>query len=195
MTAHFRVAFSALILPGLCFSLATPALAQAPQAVPPAAEARPAAPAADASLVPLMVRVTISRYQNDKRTSSLPFSLWMNANEARDATLNAGLQVPIASGSGANATVSYSNVGTRISGRAFRMPDGRFQVTLTVSDSSAVPAAQGNSSNPVYSPMLTSLSAENRILVRDGQTVEVLTTTDKITGEVTKVEVMVTVLK
>lgn len=162
-----------------------------------------AAQGADRSLVPLRLQVTIARYENDKRTSSTPFALWMNANEPQNTRLTVGQTVPVpttvftapSAGSTANVPVSsinYQNVGTTIQAQAERMPDGRFRVNLTVEDTSV---AQPRAGQSVQAPTMTSLTGRHVLLLRDGQTAEFLSATDKITGEVTKIDVTVSVLK
>ena len=139
-------------------------LAQAPQTPPPAA-AKP--PTVEKPLVPLKVQVTIARYEGEKKTSSLPFTLWVNANDGQPTTLNVGIQVPIGSGSSA----SYRSVGTNINCRATMMDDGRFKVTLDLEDSS-VASSKDNGATPTFQ----SIQAHNMLLLRDGQNAQFIAT-------------------
>jgi hypothetical protein len=158
-------------------------LAQAP-ATPPPAAAKP--PVVEKPLVPLKVQVTIARYEGEKKTSSLPFTLWVNANDFPGTTLNVGIQVPIGSGSSA----AYRSVGTNITCRATSMDDGRFKVNLDLEDSS-VASSKDNGATPTFQ----SIGAHNMLLLRDGQNAQFIAATDKVSGEVTKVDVTLTVLK
>ena len=45
--------------------------------------------------MPLEVQVVISRYQGDKRVSSMPYVLVVNANAQAAIELNMGAEVPI----------------------------------------------------------------------------------------------------
>jgi hypothetical protein len=167
------------------------------QAVPigPPPQVAPAPP--DYALIPLRLQITLSRYQNDKRTSSVPFTLLLNANERENTRLTTGLQVPIATGPTAgNVPVvgyQYQNVGTNITANATRTPEGRFTVLLSVEDSSVLPARDGRGAGEP--PTMASLRSTNRLLLRDGQTAEFVAATDRVSGEVTKIEVSLNVLK
>lgn len=159
------------------------AFAQAPQPPP----ARPAAP--EKALIPLKVQVTLSRYDGEKKIENLPFTLWVNANDEHRTSLNAGLSVPY----GAPAALNYRNVGTVLTCGASGTDDGRFRVDLDISDSSIIPSKDPGSTG--VPPTFQSFSAGNHLLLRDGQTAQFVASTDKVTGEVTKVEVTITVLK
>jgi hypothetical protein len=167
------------------------------QIVQPQPPPQPTPPPTDFALIPLRLQVTLSRYQNDKRTSSVPFTLLLNANERQNTTLTTGLQVPIATGpTASNVGVvgyQYQNVGTNITANATRTPEGRFTVLLNVEDSSVLPARDGRGAGEP--PTMASLRSNTRLLLRDGQTAEFVAATDRVSGEVTKIEVSLNVLK
>jgi hypothetical protein len=171
-------------------------LAQAPPQAPPTAPAKP--PTVEKPLIPLKVQVTISRYEGEKKTSSLPFALWVNANYPDRTTLTVGIDVPVRSptvnvGNGPVTTVpsvSYRSVGTTLYCTATAMDDGRFKVDLGIQDSSVTPGK-----DTAASPTFQSLSAHNVLLLRDGQNAQFVAATDKVSGEVTKIDVTITVLK
>ena len=73
---------------------------------------------------------------------------------------------------------------------ATTLEDGRFRVHLTISDSAIAPG-KDHDANPNFQ----SLNTENYLLLRDGQSAQFVAATDKVTGQVTKVEVTATVLK
>ena len=85
---------------------------------------------------------------------------------------------------------NYHNVGTNISASATQTDDGRFRVHLNVDDSSVVP-----SKDPDGMVTLQSLKTANLLLLRDNQNAEFLASSDKISGEVTRISVTATVLK
>jgi hypothetical protein len=171
------------------------------------------------SVVPVKVDVVLSRYQGDKKTSSLPFTLWLNVNPPSGGTsrvsLRMGVDVPIGSstvtsGDQNNATqsrttststttshVDFRYVGTSIDCSVSSMEDGRFSVNLSVQDS-AVFTADGDGKPPlkIADPMaFRTFSFSNTLPMRDGQTLPWATATDKITGEVLRLEATLTVLK
>jgi hypothetical protein len=158
---------------------------------------------APSSMNSLRVQLVLSRYQGDKKVSSLPYTLTINAGERSQgrASLRLGTQVPITTMSrpsnDANApmvpTVQYRDIGTNIDCFATGVDDGRFKLDLTVEDSSVDKEASGGatSTHPVFRSFRTSDS----VILRDGQTAQYSTATDKINGEVWKVDVTLTIVK
>jgi hypothetical protein len=148
--------------------------------------------------IPLKVDVVLSRYEGDKKISSLPFTLWVNANDPQGQTsLRMGMDVAVPQTSDGKQTVSYRNVGTSIDCRA-EVPDtGRIQLNLTIQDSSIYSPESTNRPAGSLSgyPAFRSFSSNTRVILREGQTVQFIAATDKISGEVTKVDVTVTTVK
>ena len=165
--------------------------AQTPTPMPqPSAKAEK--PVAERTVVALKVQLTISQYDGEKKTGSLPFTLWVNANDA-ETTLQTGIQVPmiVKNSSGqAPAEFTYRAIGTNITCRATSADDGRFRLNLIINDNSIVPAKTAGA-NPTFQ----SFTAQNNLYLRDGQNAQFVAATDKLTGEVTRVDVTVTVLK
>jgi hypothetical protein len=187
-TIVIKNALVAVVATALVCGTAT--FAQAPVGQPPAATAKPPAP--EKPLVPLKVLVTLSRFDGEKKTGSLPFTLWVNANDHQGTTFNIGMSVPVQQQSGNTpATFTYRNVGTNLRCSAVTVDDGRFRVDLNIDDSSVAANKDGAGGLPTFQ----SITTQNSLLLRDGQTAQFLAATDKVTGEVTKVEVTISVLK
>jgi type II secretory pathway component GspD/PulD (secretin) len=158
-------------------------------------------PAKATVTIPLRVQVVIARYEGDKKVSSMPYTLSVNAG--RGANLRMGVMVPIAStsytpiatgGPGVNPLTAYQykDVGTNIDCSTFALDDGRFRLELTVEDSSVDEPAR---STPADHPAFRSFRATNSLVLKDGQTAQFTTAVDKISGVVTKVDVSLTVVK
>ena len=160
-------------------------------------------------IIPLKVQIVISRYQGEKKVSSLPYTLSVNAN-LNKTSMRLGSQVPVVSTSFTPATAEnkdnkplqsyqYRQIGTNIDCAAHTMPDGRLQLDITIDDSSVYPNAGGASSGGVGAvpnvPSFLSFASTNTVILKDGQSMQYTTATDKVTGEVTKVDVSLTVLK
>lgn len=148
---------------------------------------------AKTATVPLKVQVVVSRYEGDKKISSMPYMLSVNAG--RNASLRMGSRVPIATaGTTANmpTTFQYQDVGTNIDCSTGMLDDGRFTLALTVEDSSVEEQSRGSSGDR---PSLRSFRASNSLVLKDGQTAQFTTAVDKVTGAVTKVDVSLTVVK
>lgn len=156
-------------------------------------------------LVPLKVQLVLSRYQGEKKISSVPYVLWLIANDrGRGTNLRMGNKIPVVSTtfrqSGAPvASYNYQDVGTNIDCSATTTADGNYRVNLTVTDSSvyfpdpnnaaaAAPAKTG-------APAFRNFTSNFYILLRDGQSGQYLSATDPITGQVLKLDVTLNVLK
>lgn len=162
------------------------------------------------------IDVVLSRYQGDKKISSLPFTLFGTAASTRQGMMNVrmGVDVPVGSSTVTRGTatpnntssesttstrVDYRNVGTSIDCSVMTMADdpGRYSVYVNVQDSSVFtpdtdPKAQLKISDPLA---FRTFYVQNTLPVRDGQTVQFVSAADKISGEVLKVEVTLTVMK
>jgi len=159
----------------------------------------PAAP-----IIPLKLQVVISRYEGEKKISSMPYMLSVNAG--RTATLRMGTRVPVVStsytpvatgGASVNPLTAYqyTDVGTNIDCATSTQSDGRFRIDLSIEDSSLYPEDQARTATIADRPVIRSFRAANSMLMRDAQTAQFTTAVDKMTGIVTKVDVTLTVLK
>jgi hypothetical protein len=170
---------------------------------------KPAAPVAKPAPVegpktPLKVQVLISRYQGEKKLSGLPYTLSVNADSR--ATLRMGAKVPVMMIMTANmpkdvpqgGPIQYQDVGTDIDCYVWKaQDDGRYRLEITISDTSVYgdgPAANDNKPAP-GNPSFRSFRASDSMMLRDGQTSQFTTATDKVSGESVKVEVTLTVVK
>jgi hypothetical protein len=164
------------------------------------AQQPPARPAAEAEIpIPLKVTVTIQRFEGEAKTASLPFTLWVNTGrDAASIRMGSDVPVPTTTLSEGTTTMSYryQSVGTNIDCTASVVSDGLFRVFLSIDDSQlsqvkgAVPA-QVDGARAV----LQRFRATHSPILRDGQTVQFSVATDKTTGEVTKLEVTLNVVK
>ena len=155
--------------------------------------------------VPLKVTVVLSRFQGDKRISSMPYVLGVMASgwgPGPKTTLRMGVEVPVAvtafaGGDGKTTPVSsysYRSVGTNIDcGATFdEAVPGMFQLALTVSDSSlGLDAQKGTARVAPDVPSFRNFNSSFTALLRDGQTMQYTSATDPVTGEVMKIDVTV----
>lgn len=160
--------------------------------------AQQAARAAEGPLVPLKVTVTISRFEGEKKTASLPFVLWVNTGDNASVQMGGEVPVPQMTFSSAKEGVStpttsysYRSLGTVISCDAKALGDGLYKIGLTVQDSQVfrqnIPGTTGL--------IFQSFRSQNSPLLRDGQTVQFAVATDKTSGEVIKLDVMLNLVK
>ena len=104
---------------------------------------------------------------------------------------------PGPAGTPAAASWQYRSVGTNITAAAKFVDEGRFNVFVNVVDSqvmSDVPK-QGAGARTDPTPVFQSFRTGNRLIMRDGQTVQFTAATDKTSGEVIKLDVTVNVVK
>ncbi|HET9362037.1 MAG TPA: hypothetical protein VFO58_19930 [Vicinamibacterales bacterium] len=178
------------------------AQAQEPKPAPVPELVVPARPPSRPTLaIPLEVQVIISRYQGEKKVSSLPYTLAVNANS--EATqLNIGGDVPIPmttftpAGDGKPSPLvsfQYKNIGTSINCRATSIDDGRFDLRVEIDESSVYTSGDGAKTGE--SPSFRSFRARNTLLLRDGQTRQYTAATDRVSGETIRIEVTLRVVK
>ena len=158
------------------------------------------------ALVGVKVQVVISRYQGEKKISSLPYVLGVIVNGGK-TSLRVGVDVPViqvmfaSPAKDAPATIpqssySYKNVGTNIDCTAENAPGDSYKLAVIVTDSSVQldTADRGKALAP-NAPMFRSFNSSFQVLLRDGQTAQYNSATDPISGEVTKIDVTLNVLK
>jgi hypothetical protein len=165
-------------------------------------------------IVPLKLVIVIARFQGEKKVSSLPYTISVNANdpnagffgnEPNIARLRTGASVPVPSMAppkespiqGPVGPVQYKSIGTNIDCSARSTDDGRFRVEISIEDSSVYSEGQTAQGVPKFNdiPSFRSFQASNVLILKDGQATEFTAATDRITGEVTKVTVTLTVVK
>ena len=196
----------------IVFALAVTLRAQTPAPVPlnpeqPAPGSAPPARGAKAPAIPLEVQIVLSRYQGEKRVSSMPYVMAVNANGER-GSLNMGAEVAIPNSTFAPSDASkpqpivsfnYRPIGTAIiCGAITTAEEGRFELNISVDDSSvylkedsvaASPAAVSNM------PAFRSFKSRNTLLLRDGQTRQYTAATDRVSGETIRIDVTLKVVK
>ena len=187
--------------------LALPGSGQAQEAskpeAPKAETAKPDAAKADAAerrgpAVTLRVQLVIGRYQGEKKLASLPYSLVVTTGGGR-ARMRMGVDTPVpvtlfASSEGEKPKTSfqYKTVGTNIDCAAYVRPDGRYQLNIAVENSSAL---TGPGASVEGAPLFRRFETNIDPLLRDGESVQAIASTDPVTGEVVKIDVTLNVVK
>ena len=168
---------------------------------------KPAPPApkpAPATVTPLKVSVVVARFQGEKKLSSLPYTLSVNAGS--HATLRMGAKVPVmmitakspVEGVPMVGPIQYQDVGTSIDcSVSTPQDDGRFKLEITIDDSSVYGDTPTTTDNKpaAGNPSFRSFRASDSMVLRDGQTSQFTTATDKVSGEIVKVDVTLNVVK
>jgi hypothetical protein len=171
-----------------------------------------------ASIVPLKVTIVLSKYQGEKKIASEPYELSMRT-DGNNASIRMKTQVPVPGPmSGAapppapptppgaagarpaprpNPFMTLRDVGTNIDCSAISLDSGRYAVTVTIEDSSISEDSQRNpdGSKAEATRSVRTFRTTNALVLRDGQSTEFTAATDKISGEVIKAAVTLTVVK
>ena len=153
-------------------------------------------------VTPLKVQVVLSRYQGEKKVSSMPYTLAFNVLGGQGVgSIRMGSKIPIkmlimpvidGQKFPSGGPVQYQDVGTNIDCRTIAFPDGRFSVEVTVDDTSVYADESGKQADQ---PSFRSFRATNSMILRDGQSGQFTSAVDKVNGEVTKIDVTLTVVK
>lgn len=155
----------------------------------------------------LRVQIVISRYEHDKKQASLPYTFVVGASRSgtqHGVRMRMGIETPVPtirldeSGKAkSTGMIQYRNVGTNIDCRAGDLGDGRYELSLSVENSSALTASPGAATPEEIggAPLFRTFNTFFDPVLRDGQTIETVASTDPVTGEVVKLDVTMHVLK
>ena len=217
MTKHLQTLVFVIVF---ALAFGSPGRTQEPSAAPPAKTASSVQPEQPRALTPLKLQIVIARYQGEKKISSLPYTLSVNANDGRmvngqwvpyGMNLRMGAKVPVpvvappgdrkqAEGPTSYAAAfgyNYQDVGTNIDCSVTTIDGGRFRVELRIEDSSVYADGQAAQGAPRLNdiPTFRTFRVNNPLILRDGQSSQFTVATDKISGEVVKIDVTLTVVK
>jgi hypothetical protein len=194
----------------LAFLVRMPAIASAQEQ----AGDRPAPPAAVApgeskgTMTSLSVRIVITREQDGKKVSSVPYVLSL-ADDLQLTRLRMTTRVPIPTGALAEPSeegpapgskgptfFTYEEVGTSIDCQARPLPDGRYRLTISIEDSSVYVGKRTTDGRNALSerPSFRVYRSSQHVVMRDGGSVRYTMATDKTTGEVVEVQASLTVV-
>ncbi len=184
--------------------LATQASAQDAKSAEPSRTVKPSdAKVAETGkgVVPLKVTVVFSEYDGEKKLSSLPYALFLKADESSRfvGRVRMGVRVPIWTG-GKDSAIQYQDVGSNLDCSAQAAEDGKYMLDLSLErssiypNSSEYPAASKPEEQP-HQPLLRQFRANLALMLRDGQTTQNTIATDPLNGHIVKVEVTLNVVK
>ena len=181
---------------------------------------RPAEPKPKARPTALRVQLVIARYQGEKKVGSVPYSFLVTAGipvtllagpgaaAGMVARLRMGVEIPVPttvsdrSGQAIPATYVYRNVGTNIDCVAEDVGDGLFALRLNVENSSLYASPEGRSPSSASEmplgldiPLFRAFNVSLTPVLRDGQNVQAVASTDLVTGEVVKIDVSLSMVK
>ena len=158
--------------------------------------------------VVLKLQITVSRYMGTNKVSSQPYALSLAPGESGSIKVGTEVAVPATyttpnrpdnTSTTPNAQPSYTlqYVGTQIDANASVQPGGRYKLRLTVTERSALPAAQATEQGARVAnvPSFRNVAFSSTIFLGDGQSTEFSSGIDKVSGEVFKVDVSLAIEK
>lgn len=167
-------------------------------------------PKAEAQSVPAKVTIVFTDYDGDKKTKSLPYTIYINAHTGEDprggsmTKLRVGSRVPVYTG-GNSGNMTYLDVGTNIDAHAAHTQEGYFVLALRLERSWAEgytlvpvqrpPEQMDPHAGSFQEPIIRSFQSELDLKLREGQTVETTMATDPISSKVIKVEISLSIVK
>lgn len=152
-----------------------------------------AQPQAQPEKIPVKLQFVISTFEGDRKVSSIPYTLLATANGGQVSFLN-GINVPLQiSGDG---KVTYTNIGTSIT-CAVTTEAGNFRIDIRFDEKSVTPvktpaSPAGTAPKPLESPSIRDVNYNGIITIKDGESKQLISAPDKGSGEVTRVEVTLT---
>jgi hypothetical protein len=177
-------------------------------APPSHAQEPPEKSAPQKKLTPLKVQVVISEFDGEKKIGSIPYTFYVNASDppnGQRTSVRLGLRVPIHTGGESSSTqVIYQDVGTNLDCSAHSLPDGAFDLDLSVERSSAYLTNGEDKSHEQQmagmsvsstQPVIAQFRTGTHVVIKDGQTVQSNLAADPVDGHVLKVDVTITVVK
>jgi len=148
---------------------------------------------AQAEKVPVKLQIVFSKYEGERKTSSLPYTVFATANGDR-VQINVGTNVPIVGSSGA---VTYTNLGTNID-CTVTTESGRYKVSVNLKDNYLVvpkPEAENANVRPADAQSYGQFSFSGSLTVKEGETKQIVSAADRASGEVVKVDITLTLDK
>jgi hypothetical protein len=181
--------------------LAVPGRGGAQEAPKPEAQ-KPEAPKADRAAehrgppATLRVQLVISRFQGEQKLASLPYTFVVTSGgDWTRMRMGVDTPIPVAGPSlpdgKAPTSFQYKNVGTKIDCRASDRGEG-YELVMRVENSSAL---TGPGASVAGAPLFRLFETNLDLILRDGQTVQTVASTDPVTGEVVKIDVTMNVVK
>jgi len=117
----------------------------------------------------------------------MPYTVTLNAGG--HANLRMGARIPVSMTTGP----SYQDIGTNIDTSAAEVEGGRYSLVITIDDSSVYPDDPAGATKG--SPSFRQFRASNTMVLKNGETGQFTSATDKVTGETVRVDVTLTVIK
>jgi hypothetical protein len=153
----------------------------------------------EATSVVLRIQLVISRYAGEKKIGSIPYVLFVPTGvpgQLGSARIRMGVDTPILTAlpGVSGETVQYKNIGTNIDCmNAKEIPGGRYVFDVSVQNTAAVPDSTAAVKDSA--PLFRRLDATFTPVLRDGQSMQTVASSDPVTGEMVKIDVTLNVVR
>ena len=148
--------------------------------------------AAQPEKVPVKLQVVVSTYDGDRKVSSMPYTMLATANGS-EVIFTSSSNIPIQNG--ASGATTYTNLGTTLR-CTVTTEAGSFKVSVNFDDKSIMAsrasAAVTGATRAPDSVTFHSVNYNSAISMKDGETKELISAPDKVTGEIVKIDVTLT---
>jgi hypothetical protein len=142
---------------------------------------------ADSKAARARAQFVLNRRLGDKKIASRPYSVVVETDEGRPASVVSGSQLPLQITKDGQPTVMLKDIGAGARLKAPLLADGTYRLALDFSD--------GSLSMSRDKPNIRTFQCKTTILVRDGETATVASAVDPQTGETVEVEATIATLK
>ena len=145
----------------------------------------------------LKLTVVISRFSGEKKIGNLPFVLLLTpTDENTTVQMSSSVPVPQQVAETGAQSYSYQSVCTSITASSAKeTTPGQYVVSVRISDSQLLSDAVAPSLATKGLMRTQQFSSSVRLPLRDAQTISYNAATDKLTGDLVRVEVTLNVLK
>ena len=151
----------------------------------------PATSSSQASTTSVKLQVVLSRYEGDKRVSSLPYTLLLVPGKS--GTHRMGAEVPVPTTSGTPSSYTLQQIGSQIEAMVTALPDGRYNLQLTVTDRWSVPPGPQSTVGGLSIPTFRNMTSASQAIMSNGETIQFTSSADKLNNETFKIDVTLTV--
>lgn len=147
--------------------------------------------------VPVKVQIIFTEFDGDKKISSMPYTFAATTGEG--TSIRNGVRIPIEV-DGKDQKTTYLDLGSNIDCRVGAEEDGHFHLSLifersSIHQGSAAGEEKLEVSRPNGQPLIRTFRTNENMILKDGQTLESVLSTDPLNGHTLRVSVTINVQK
>jgi hypothetical protein len=155
------------------------------------------------SVTLVKVQVVLAEYDGDKKVAILPYSFLVGSERANYTNysnfVRVGVRVPF-NGTDKDGKTQYIDIGSNIDCGVTTQDDGRYSVRLSFERSSLYAPKEGEDKSAVTAmqagqPFVPNFRSQSLVILKDGQTTEIMAAADPLNGHVFRLSVTLNVQK